>query len=265
MLSETISLLQEDDLLLKSARQLFHIHPALYKEYCLKMLEENNKDECIKIAREVIDNIANNIKICAEIADMAIQAGSQDLLFYQTAFLSNPTSYHLLRLFMIECNYDDILKSFLQNDYKKMIENSYDYKNRHQIHTELNSVHISDDQKEIFSLFLSNLKNGIEKNKKDKVYLDWDSNINRTIVPLMLIYLRKDYQYVADKNILKYLEERLEFKSLDNQSFQFYFNKWKNQCVISNESKKEIINWLCMEIDERTESIVGGGQRHSYH
>src|SRR5690606_7767141 len=51
----------------------------------------------------------------------------------------------------------------------------------------------------------------------------------------------------------------------DEKSFADRFLCWKDKVVITNDQYDKYISWLREEVDKRTQAVVGGGYRKSYH
>lgn len=244
------------DELLNYARKTYKIHPSLYKKYCELALEPGNHDLCIQVAKEAIEKIPEYKTIRADIADVAVEAQSDDPYFYEVAFLSKPTVLHCLRLYTGNTNISQIKNRFLANCYQ--IEKEFP--------NELKEVYLNEHNVKIYRFLLGDYKEIYQECVNDKTYLGWSLSLKGTIIPLLLMLLKEsDCIYYADRHLMSDLQSRLNVDLSKCAIFEKYFQEWKSKFQLDESFKEECLKWLLHEIDQRTEVIVGGTYRKSYY
>lgn len=124
-----------------------------------------------------------------------------------------------------------------------------------------------EEQKMIYRFLLGNYKEILQICQKNESYLGWSFDIKGIIVPLLMLCLKKDKKEKtkAENALIKDVECKIQFKSMENESFEEYLSLWKSAVDMSVEDKQKYLDWLSIEVDKRTENVVGGGHRHSYH
>ncbi len=256
-----------DDYLLKTAEENVKTHPHLYKVCCERKHQCHDYAKCIAIAEAAVKQIDVNKIIRADISDVAIKSakeiGNENVAhFYQDAFYSNPNSWHLLRLFKLEDKtvLEEALKRVQTLKPISFPDNTGSVENR--------EVAICDrNQKMLYLFLLGDYKDIMKECQKKDSYLGWSFDIKGTIIPLLLLYLKKDEKHrtCAERNLIEQIKNRIQFESTENELFDEYLTIWRNSGIIPENENKRYIQWLSREIDERTEHVVGGGHRKSYY
>ncbi len=256
-----------DDYLLETAEENVNNHPHLYKVCCERKYHCKEYEMCIEIAEEAVKQIDANKVIRADISDIAIKAAKEIEYenvahFYKTAFYSNPNSWHLLRLFKLEDKnvLEEALKMVQTLEPVSFPQNTGSVENR--------KAAIYDRNQKMFYLFLlGDYKDIMKECQKNDSYLGWSSDIKGTIIPLLLLYLKKDEKQrtCAERNLIEQIKYRIQFESIENELFDEYLSIWRNSGIIPENEDNIYIQWLSREIDERTEHVVGGGHRKSYY
>jgi len=228
--------------LLELARENYQIHPSLYQLCCLKAFESKDIETGRNIALEAIKVIPIHYQIRSEIANLAIQYCS-DPYFYEIAFLSNPTSFHCLRLYSQDIDIQRIKKEFKAIDYSM---------NQYENH-ELKTAYLTNNNIELYLFLLGDYEKSIQGTQTKFLNL------------LLMLLKPEDHSYQADINLLSTIESHLYYKTQDQHDFQDYFKLFKNKYHFSLKFKNECILWLQNQVSIEAENIVGGGERHYYH
>lgn len=259
--------------LLKTAREQIERHPALYLSYCKITYQEADYPSCVKIAKEAINRIEENKVIRGDIADIGAKAAETAGLeaelpeFYYAAFHSDPKVFYLLRFY--KQNDAEIFKRALNRveDLKQTISNKIgmtEYRNcREQEKTAIsNQRYIM-----IFQFLLGDYKRVLKQCRQDKAALGWSGSEKGTIIPLLLLYLKKDesVKTMAEYKLIEDLKDKMGLYRLDLEEYGKYMALWRATYGIAEEDKPSYIEWLLEEIDGRTTELVGGGRRNSYH
>lgn len=257
-----------DDYLLKTAEENVKNHPYLYKVCCERKYQGQDYAACIAIAETAVKQIDENQVIRAEISDIAIQSakemGNEINVdhFYKESFYSNPNSWHLLRLYKLQD--ENVVAEALKR--VKSIETGPFSGNVGS--DEKKETEICDkDQKMLYRFMLGDYCDIIKKCQRNNTYLGWSSDLKGTVIPLLLLYLKKDVaqKTYAERRLIDEVKYRIKFKSAEDESFDEYLSIWRKSCDMSEEEQEKYLQWLRKEIDERTENVVGGGYRKSYY
>lgn len=259
--------------LLQTAEENCETHPLLYLECCERKYQNYNYEGCITAAEKALKQIDREKRIRGDIADIAVKAieniKDERLLsyFYREAFFSDPTSRHLLALFRL--NDHKITDWALQRVRGLKIDSDTwrRYSNWSAPADEQKEASINNQEKKIIYRFmLGDYRSIIEKCMNDSVYLGWTSDIKGAIVPLLLLYLKKDEETktIAEQSVLSDMKYRMGFAGSEGETFSDYIRAWRMSENIPEEKKEKYIQWLKKEIDRRTEHVVGGGYRKSY-
>jgi len=243
------------DKLLDVAQKTYLIHPLLCKEACQKLIEKGQYEKGLIVAREAIAHIPVCKTICSQIVDLMIPfcLDADDLKI--VAFLSEPTAFHSFRLFQSSIRIDKVKQEFSKINYE-----SKDYETQ-----ELKDTYRTKEDILFYEFILGDYEKIVKICMNDSSQLGWSYSLKGKIIPILMMLLKPDRKsYVADANVLKEIETKIGFKSLDNLQFEDYFYIWKEKYILPDEFKKIVLNWLKEEIDKRAESVVGGGYRKSY-
>lgn len=256
-----------DEYLLRTAEENVKKHPYLYKVCCERRYQCRDYAACIAIAEAAVKQIDVNKVIRADISDIAIQAakemGNQNAgHFYQDAFYSNPNSWHLLRLYKLE-------NKIVIAEALKRVQNLevLPFSGNTGSAEEKEAAIYDRNQKILYRFLLGDYNDILKKCHKNASYLGWSSDLKGIIVPLLLLYLKKDEEQktCAERNLIEQIKYRIQFESTENESFDEYLTIWRNSCNMPEAEKEMYIQWLRREIDKRTEHVVGGGYRKSYY
>ncbi|MEW9124628.1 MAG: hypothetical protein AB2421_18100 [Thermotaleaceae bacterium] len=174
--------------LCEAAREVWTRHPVLYQHACKYLLNEKKEFECVKLGMEAISVLPEKLIIRGSIADLAAKAAVQlentDIMnqCYETAFYSESTLYHYLRLFELS-DYQNIADRAVQHA-KTLPENSMwegYHKNKQMMVNSLSTEH-----KKLLRFFNGEFDYIYEDCKKDRTTLGWSSNFKGTVVPLFM-------------------------------------------------------------------------------
>lgn len=257
-----------EEYLLSLAGEQVKKHPSLYLECCKRKYQSGDYASCIDIARVAIERIETDRKIRADISDVAVQAcekaddKTNRKLFCQSAFASEPNGWHLLRLYEFEDTQviQDALDRLQNVKTGRVLGNSG--------FEELRETMIADkEQKEIYRFMLGDYGSVVRSCMKDNSSLGWSYSLKGAIVPLLMLAMKEDecVKTHAEQELIRKMEYKIRFEQKDDKTFDDYFSLWRENFRISNPDRDGYMDWLSKEVAERTEGIVGGGHRKSYH
>ncbi len=254
--------------LLKSARENAENHPYLYLAYCVRAYQRTDYASCINAAREGVRLIGKNKEIRADIADIGAKAGRQikdsgaEGFFYREAFYSGPSSERAILLYRLKDKgaLSEALER-LDNIQALPFSGGRDLR-------ELREVECpGKDQKTIYRFLLGDYEGVLKACETDHVYLGWSSHMKGTVIPLLMLYLKKDKKQKtrAERNLIEDLRFRIQFFGNADDSYEEAISLWRQSYYMPEEKQQYYIEWLLQEVDGRTASVVGGGHRGSYH
>lgn len=253
--------------LLKTARENVKLHPALYLEYCKRKVQEGDEKACMETAKEAIRRIDENKMVRADIADIAAKAAevtgmdSELEHFYYTAFHSKPNAWHLLRLYQLKDS-EVLKKAWKRVNYFKSVASNRIMESKEQERSNIYDKRNID----IFQFLLGDYKRVLEQYRRNQEEMEWSYSKKRTIVFLLLLYLKKEeaVKTRAEYKILGELKEKLEMDHMEEEEYRNLIAIWKQNYQMPKEQEDGCIEWLLKVVEDCTKEIVGGGQRKIY-
>lgn len=255
-----------DDYLLKTAEANVENHPYLYKKCCERKYQCQDYAGCIAIAEAATKHIDDNMVIRADISDIAIESAKklgnegQMSYFYQVSFYSDPNSWHLLRLYQLED------KAIMEEAFKRVqgLKVTASIGNT-KLTEKKQTVIYGNNTKALYRFLLGDYNDILDKCQKSNTYLGWSSDIKGIVIPLFLLYLKKDGENktCAERQLIEEIKLRIQFQK--GKPFDQYLSFWRKSGFMAEEDKEKYIPWLRREVDQRTKNVVGGGFRHSYY
>lgn len=259
-----------EDKLQETAKKTAVIHPMLYKVCCENRFEAGDWAGCIRLGKEAAEALNVDKEIRGEIAHISVLAADKikdEMMqkeFCKAAFFSKPDCYHLFRL-------------YAQNDKKLLDEarerlehipaasfcgNARAHNMQHKETTVSEST-----LKEVFNFMLGDYDAAWYKCQSEHDYLGWSGSFKADFIILMLVLLKDDNgrKSKADEAILDDLKYRLHYPDYEDIPFEEALGYWKKGYRLSETQKNQCRDWMLNEIDKRTEAVVGGGYRYSYH
>lgn len=204
--------------------------------------------------------------IRGRIADIAVKAvvgleHKESLKqFYEATFYSSTSVVHFLRLFKLP-NYAEITNK-AANSIQRLPgpTNRTDYQD-----LQLEENTCSQLTKQLIRFFNHEFDAMFHLAKADHQKLGWSISLKGTLIPLFLLTLDKsEYDSLAAGVIRQSLDRRLS-SGQTKENFEDLFDHWKETVNFTAEERVNYLTWLEQEVAERTEAIVGGGIRKSYH
>ena len=265
----------------KEAQKLYMVHPVLYENLCKQYMDTEQYEKCEDAGLEALAKIQKNLTIRSRIAYMllsaALKRGNTEIIPHVIieSFYSRSSLNNFFRLFDLP-DYKKIAADAaryvesLQNDSPSRTGffewSSYGIKNtRKYDQWEINSLTLND--KIIICFFNMEFESVIEKCKLNKGFLGWSSgDIRGVIVPLFLLMMNKNNDISkAGKALVNDIIHKLDFEEHDNQTFIDSFLIWKDKVSLTNGQFEYISQWLREMVQKRTDAVVGGNYRKSYH
>lgn len=221
---------------------------------------------------EAIRKIPEELIIRGEIADLTALSAKQlehaDILeeCYKIALYSDSTLNHYLRLFELP-DYLNITDRAAKHASALPVElparTSWEV---HDNNKHKRENYLSNEQKNVIRFFNREFDELHEDCKKDKTWLGWSSHFKGVAVPLFILLLDHNNEITkVGQRLIDGMKYRLGFEKNDSTSFSELFLNWKEKVVLTKEQHEKYIAWLKVEVEKRTEAVVGEGHRKSYH
>lgn len=177
------------------------------------------------------------------------------------AFYSKSTLNNYFRLFDLP-DYEIIVKKAAKyiETLPENLGKDYNNRNKQMMENSLSKAH-----KDIIRFFSGEFDYIYDKCKKDNSSLGWSSGFKGIAVPVFILLLNKDEKITkVMEKLINEIIHRLGFIGEVQNFLDIYLN-WREKQVLTEEQYEKYISWLKMEVDNRTEAIVGGGYRNSYY
>ena len=254
--------------LCETAERTADVHPVLYENACFYLYDRQRLFECEKIGLKAIGHLPENLLIRGRIADIAensaveLKHWESVRQFYVAAFYSNSTVLHYLRLFKLSDH------SVITAEAAKFIQTlPEDFSwSGFNTNTQLNENSLSASRKNVIRFFNHEFTFIQETCKKNPNYLGWSSNFKGIIIPLFLLMMDKSEEPSRAKEIrIRDLEARLSNRNNGDEIFSDSIDLWKETVILTPREAENYLDWLNQEVEKRTEALVGGGYRKSYH
>ncbi len=267
LLSEACMYQGGSNRLAETAKVVWRKHPVLYEKACKQLLNANKISRCEQLGLEAIRVLPEKLIIRGRIADLiakvAVQLEHFDVMkeCYKASFYAESTLNHYLRLFELP-EYQDVTnraaKYAITLTESPMVEGQFYNK-------QLRVNKLSKDHKKAIRFFNGEFDEIMEECHKDKTTLGWSTQFKGIAVPLFILLLDKNNKLTkAGQRLMDGIDIRLGNQE-DEKSFADRFLCWKDKVVITNDQYDKYISWLREEVDKRTQAVVGGGYRKSYH
>ncbi len=256
--------------LLETARENREVHPYLYQACCERNYLSGRYQDCVEVAGEAMECLDENKMIRGEISDIGAKAakrlGDRALFerFCLEAFWSEPNSWHLLRLFTLSN------PAVIEKAKERLERISTDLPEKRADSMEQKATFLYErEQKMIYQFLLGDYESVLQYCKDEEDYLGWSYGLKGMVIPLLLLYLKKDSEEGpktrAENGIREQLEYRLRFECGEGVEFEPYLTAWKRAYPVPEEIKTEWLEWLTKEVEQRTKAIVGGVRIKSYY
>lgn len=256
--------------LLETARDNGSFHPYLYQAYCERKYLSGQYQNCVEAAREAIEHLDENKMIRGAIADIGAKAAKRledenaYARFCLDAFWSEPSSWHLLRLFTLSNS------SVIEKAKERLERISTDLPEKRADSVEQKTTFLYErEQKMIYQFLLGDYGPVLQYCKDEENYLGWSYGLKGMVIPLLLLYFKEDSaegtKTRAENGIREQLEYRLRFECGEGVEFDPYLAAWKKAYKVPEEMRTQWLEWLTEEVEQRTEAIVGGVRIKSYY
>lgn len=244
LLKDICTCINNNDELLRYARNSYQNHPILYLIYLQRVFELKDYSQGIKVGYEAIEAISDNLEIKAEIADLILKYEDSNYL-KEIAFLANPSSYHCLRL-------TDNLEE-IKNKFSKI-----SYQQQNNCIKELKKSELLESERYYYLFILGDYENIIN------LCFNNQTDLKEKIVKTLLLLLKPDFPaYQGDRQLMISLQKALDFNESHVQ-FVKYFKAFKKRFHPPYKLRTECILWLKQEVALNAEEKVGGGKRQDY-
>lgn len=265
----------------KEAQKLYNIHPVLYENLCKKYMDSEQFEMCEKTGMEALQIIQKSLTIRSRIADILLSAatkrGNTKIInqVIPEAFYSRSSLNNFFRLFELP-EYKKITENaaryveLLPNDSCSRTESykwsSYDIKIARK-HNQWEENNLTPFEKTIIFFFNMEFESVIEKCEQNKGFLGWSSgDVRGVVIPLLLLMMNKNNIISKAGNaLIEDIKYKLDFEENEKQNFIDCFQAWKAKISLSNEQFEYICQWLREMVQKRTDAVVGGNYRKSYH
>ena len=265
----------------KEAARLHERHPMLYENLCIQYRNNGRLEDCENAGVEALKVIPQRLTIRSRIADILFYAanerGSIDIQHQavQEAFFSRSSLCNFLRLYELPdkktitekaARYAEALPDSDSRFAQRNRVHSY-MMNRTRKYDQWEENVIAHQNKTIIYFFNLEFKRVIEVCTEGKGFLGWsDDDLRGVVVPLFLLALNKDTKLTkAGAALVGDIKHKLDFEESENRTFVESFLKWKEMLILPDEQFESINQWLKEMIMKRTDAVVGGNYRNSYH
>jgi hypothetical protein len=269
------------DRLYKEAKKLQTQHPGLYEKVCALYKEAGDFEVCEKVGLEALQAIPQKLTVRSRVADHVLIASREN----GNIEVQNQA---ILEAFYSRSSLNNFLRLFDLPDYKKVTEEAariaetptadksnpimrsewrtYEMK-RTGTYDQWEENAIEQLDKAVIKFFNMEFMNVVTICNNEKGFLGWSSgDIRGVVVPLFLLAMnKKDTFSKAAEALLKDIAYRLDFEESGDMGFDNCFLMWKEKISFTESEYDDISRWLNEMVQKRTEAVVGGTYRYSYH
>ena len=246
LLIEAVALKDGEEGLLKEAKLMANVQPALYIEALERLYQ---KEDWVRLKEEGMEalRLMKRTAMFRERAARLAAAGAVRIRAVKTekralaeAFWSKPTAANYFRL--ITCQAGDGQEQGL-------------------------AVRGQSDEERIAVRFLAGDYQAIwDRCKKTKRSLGWSGEFISPGISMLLVYLHHgDLSSAVMRKVAQDIKIFIGYQEeYGEPDFMERLEVWRKTIVIPEEKEKEILAYLAGTIDQRVEAIVGGNHRKSY-